>query len=88
MNVLKVAVVESIYGIKKGFRFANLKKFSEQQIVDCTYYAIYNESAQINANFGCDGGYMSNTFHYLVSKSLQHLNSYPYVGQVFLLIFL
>ena len=75
-------MVESIYGIKNKLKNSNLKKFSEQQILDCTYYAFYNSTTKLSANLGCDGGYMYYSFYYLTSKSLEPLNSYPYAGKV------
>ncbi len=75
-------MVESIYGIKNNLKNSKLKKFSEQQLLDCTYYAFYNSTTKLTANLGCNGGYMYYSFFYLTSKSIQSLKSYPYVGEV------
>jgi hypothetical protein len=47
---------------------------SKQQIVECT--------KQINgySNFGCNGGYVSETMQYAIDFGLQTQSSYPYVG--------
>ena len=45
---------------------------SEQQIIDCT--ADYD-------NFGCNGGWMNNTFKYIIDKGIVTEEKYPYVGK-------
>jgi cathepsin L len=48
----------------------NLVSLSEQQLVDCA----------TDINFGCDGGYLDETFNYVKSQGLQTESSYRYTG--------
>jgi C1A family cysteine protease len=57
--------VEGAYALKYG----NLKSFSEQQLVDCSY---------LYGNFGCNGGIMQNAFTYIHDNGLTEESSYPY----------
>jgi len=53
--------------------------FSEQQLLDCTYFTYgYN-------NFGCNGGYAYSTLLYTYYNGLELSQSYPYIGKVFLI---
>lgn len=78
--ILKAASIESLYGIKYNLKNNKLKKFSEQQIVDCSYYSYYNATTQTYANLGCDGGYLYYSFYYILKQGLGLLSSYPFVG--------
>lgn len=49
-----------------------LVSLSEQQLVDCTYGTI---------NFGCDGGYLEETFPYIQETGLEAEATYPYTGR-------
>ncbi|KAF7279595.1 hypothetical protein GWI33_006990 [Rhynchophorus ferrugineus] len=57
---------EGAYALKTG----SLVSLSEQQLVDCA----------TDINYGCDGGYLEQTFPYIISKGLQSESSYPYKG--------
>jgi len=59
--------VEGAYALKYG----NLKSFSEQQLVDCSY---------LYGNLGCNGGIMQNAFTYVHDNGLTEESSYPYTA--------
>lgn len=59
--------VEGAYAIKNG----NLKSFSEQELVDCSYDY---------GNHGCNGGLMQNAFTFIHDKGLTTESAYPYVA--------
>ena len=59
--------VEGIYAIKNG----NLKSFSEQQLVDCSYSY---------GDLGCNGGLMQNAFTYIHDNGITTEDAYPYTA--------
>lgn len=59
--------IEGIYSIVNG----ELKSFSEQQLVDCSYSY---------GNHGCNGGLMQNAFTYIHDKGLTLESDYDYTG--------
>ncbi|ENN80696.1 hypothetical protein HUJ04_011681 [Dendroctonus ponderosae] len=62
----------SLTGSVEGALFKSTGKLvslSEQQLVDCTYGTV---------NFGCDGGYLEETFPYIQETGLEAEASYPY----------
>jgi C1A family cysteine protease len=60
--------IEGIYAIKNG----NLKSFSEQQLVDCSYSY---------GNHGCNGGLMQNAFTYVHDHGITTENAYQYTAK-------
>ncbi|KAF1740344.1 hypothetical protein MXB_1641, partial [Myxobolus squamalis] len=59
--------LESARAIKSG----KLVRLSEQSIIDCS---------NKYGNQGCNGGYLINTFNYLMSNPISEESSYPYKG--------
>jgi len=62
-----------LYAIK----YNNVKRLSEQQLIDCTYKA---KSSYIN--YGCDGGWPENGLKYAKLRGLIEEASYPYKATV------
>lgn len=50
----------------------SIPSFSEQQLVDCT--------TGDWGNFGCNGGWVQNAFHYVLQKGIGAESDYPYKG--------
>nr|AET71138.1 cysteine peptidase isoform b [Sphenophorus levis] len=61
-----VGSTEGAYALSTG----KLTRFSEQQLVDCT----------TDLNYGCDGGYLDDTFPYIQTNGLELESDYPYTG--------
>jgi C1A family cysteine protease len=59
--------IEGAYSLK----FGNLKSFSEQQLIDCSYSY---------GNLGCNGGIMQNAYTYIIDNGITLESSYPYTG--------
>lgn len=59
--------IEGAYFTKTG----KLNSFSEQQLIDCSYFF---------GNFGCDGGFMDQTFEYANVQPMMTEGDYPYTG--------
>ncbi|EAR95560.1 papain family cysteine protease (macronuclear) [Tetrahymena thermophila SB210] len=62
-------VMESFNAIKNGV----LKKFSEQQLVDCVHQAGY-------VSDGCNGGFQEDGVNYAIKYGIVQSSSYPYTG--------
>lgn len=62
-----IGVVEALYNMKNN----RTKKFSEQQLIDCSSDNKYE-------NLGCNGGYPSNAFDYVRDLGIVEENYYPY----------
>ena len=58
--------VEGAFGLKQGSPYEYL---SPQQLVDCN-----------SNNFGCQGGYLTNSFEYIKKTGLQLDSTYPYLA--------
>lgn len=60
---MKTGAVETIFANK----FGTLRRFSEQELVDCD-----------KNNWGCDGGYPTNSLYYAYKNGLVEESIYPY----------
>ncbi|CAF1052385.1 unnamed protein product [Brachionus calyciflorus] len=63
-----IGVIESLYAIK----YSTLKRFSEQQLVDCTL----NNRRYLS--YGCRGGWPDNAFEYVRQNGIVEEAYYPY----------
>ena len=63
---------ESHYAIATGIKGDNMKRFSQQQLVDC---------AGAFDNNGCSGGLPSHAFTYIYYDGLMSLDDYPYTAK-------
>jgi len=74
-----IAAIESALAIKNGA--STLKKFSEQEIVDCSHGCSNEPPYGDVCNQGCDGGWPWNAFSDVVTwKGLQTEAAYPYTA--------
>jgi C1A family cysteine protease len=62
-----VAAIESANLIQNGESVS----LSEQQVVDCS---------SLEGNYGCNGGWPSNTFVYVINNNITTSALYPYTG--------
>ena len=60
--------LEGLAAAKTG----KIPSFSEQQLVDCTTGSW--------GNYGCGGGWVQNSFHYVMQKGIGGEDEYPYKG--------
>ena len=74
----KTGSVESALAIK--FPKKSFKALSKQQILDCSNTPDYG-------NMGCDGGFIDNTFSYMIDSKLMKDSDYPYINDVGLFFF-
>lgn len=63
-----IGVVESLYSM----RYNQFKRFSEQELVDCTL----NNRRYLN--YGCNGGWPDNAFEYIRQNGIAEEAYYPY----------
>ena len=57
------------------------KKFSVQQIVDCSSnYEIMDRVGE-QVNYGCEGGFLASAFAYAQTHPIYEESEYPYSGQ-------
>lgn len=67
-----IGVVESLYAIQ----YKNFKRFSEQNLIDCTLNA-YNPNTR-KTNLGCNGGWPETAFDYIKTNGVVEESHYPY----------
>ncbi len=76
---MKIGVVESLYAIK----YNTFKRFSEQNLIDCTYNVKSDRSGL--TNYGCNGGWPERAFEYIQSSGVVEEGNYQYRARVCIL---
>ena len=69
-----VETIESAYAVVNDVHNDDIPRFSEQQMVDCAKYPAYG-------SFGCQGGWMQDTFEYATKNGLCLEAEYPYTAR-------
>jgi hypothetical protein len=75
-SIFKIGVVESLYAIK----YNTFKRFSEQNLIDCTYNVRGDRSGL--TNYGCNGGWPERAFEYIQTYGVLEEGNYQYRARV------